>query len=406
MKSTRFTKVVVFAGQIFWFTLMFTAFKFLSQTCVPALPGMEPNPKKCPAAGEVDFSRPVLSAFMMVSSMSLALIYYYGFLNGKPGVHPVTQKQLIYTVLPSFLDLICASTLMAGSMKIPMSLVLTLKGVRVLFSAILVILVFKRKQRMYNWAGVGIALTGVGLAVLSAILNNNVDPNATSTQSAGATIMGIGLILGSEFFRSLMVVSQEYLIKVVGCDPSFMIGLQGIYGGILMVGFLLVSWLLIPGSDLGGSFENLKATFLLAGESTPIIIVLCILPIFVVLGFISSALVTKHLSSVHNAMATVMMTAFVWLIEILIHYAIDSHRGNAWGPYSYLQLIGFAFVVVALLVYDGQYIKLPGFEYTTESKLDVEARVEIQNLQSEDDIGSVDGATMASDEPMVKNPTA
>jgi hypothetical protein len=384
---------------------MFTAFKFLSQTCVTALPGMEPNPKKCPA-GEVDFSRPVLSAFMMVSSMSLALIYYFGFLKGKPGVHPVTKKQLIYTVLPSFLDLICASTLMAGSMKIPMSLVLTLKGVRVLFSAILVILVFKRKQRMYNWAGVGIALTGVGLAVLSAILNNNVDPTAAATKSTGATIMGIGLILGSEFFRSLMVVSQEYLIKVVGCDPSFMIGLQGIYGGILMVGFLVVSWLWIPGNDLDGSFENLKATFLLAGESTPIIIVLCILPIFVVLGFISSALVTKHLSSVHNAMATVLMTAFVWLIEILIHYAIDRHRGNAWGPYSYLQLIGFAFVVVALLVYDGQYIKLPGFEYTTESKLDVEARVEIQNLKSEGDIGSVDCATVASNEPVVKNPSA
>ena len=384
MKSSRAVKVLVFGGQIFWFTLMFTAFKFLSQTCLPMVDGMTQG-KKCPP-GEADFSRPVLSAFMMVSSMSLALIYYFGYLKGSEGVHGVTRKQLIYTLLPSFLDLICASTLMVGTMKIPMSLVLTLKGVRVLFSAILVIVVFKRKQRMYNWAGVAIALTGVGLAVLSAILNNKA-ANIGGNADTATTILGIGMIMLSEFFRSLMVVSQEYLIKVIGCDPSFMIGLQGIYGGILMVGFMVLSWLVIPGSDVGNSFENMKVTFQLAGESPIIITVLCVLPIFVVLGFICSALVTKHLSSVHNAMATVMMTAFVWLIEILIH-AIDEHRGNSWGPYSALQLVGFLFVVVALLVYDGTYIKLPGFSYITESKLELEAKQEVKNLRSEDDLVS------------------
>ena len=399
MKSERAIKVIVFAGQIFWFTLMFTAFKYLSQTCVPAVDGMAQS-AKCPA-GEVDFSRPVLSAFMMVSSMSLALIYYFGYLKGKPGVHGVTRKQLIYTLLPSFLDLICASTLMVGTMKIPMSLVLTLKGVRVLFSAILVIIVFKRKQRMYNWAGVAIALIGVGLACLSAILNNNAAN--ISTSDSGSTMLGIGMIMLSEFFRSLMVVSQEYLIKVIGCDPSFMIGLQGIYGGILMVGFMILSWLVIPGSDVNNSFENMKVTFQLASQSPAIITVLCVLPIFVVLGFISSAMVTKHLSSVHNAMATVMMTATVWLIEIAIH-AIDDRRGNKWGPYSALQLVGFLFVVLALLVYDGTYIKLPGFSYTTEGKLEVEAKQEIEAQKSEDDLVSQEEmVTVGSQEPIVKN---
>ena len=386
MASSDRIKMMVFGGQIFWFTMMFTGFKFLSQTCVPALPGMSES-KKCPE-GEVDFSRPVLSAFIMISSMSLALIFYFGYLKGRPGTHRVTRKQLTFTLLPSFLDLICASTLMVGSMKIPMSLVLTLKGIRVLFSAILVIIVFKRTQRMYNWAGVAIALTGVGLAVLSAILN---DKESASTATSGKdTILGIGMILLSEFVRSLMVVSQEYLIKVIGCDPSFMIGLQGIYGGVLMVGFMVLSWLALPGSDLGNSFENMEATFKLAGQSPTIITVLCILPVFVVFGFICSAMVTKHLSSVHNAMATVMMTATVWLIELFIHYAVTASRGNKWGPYSALQLVGFCLVVVALLVYDGTYIKLPGFSYTTDSKLDLEAKEEIRALQSAEDVVSVE----------------
>ena len=399
MASSRLVTGLVFAGQIFWFTLMFTMFKFLAQTCVPALPGMEPNPK-CPVSGDVKFERPVLNALMMVGSMSLALIYFFGWLNGKPDVHPVTRKSLMYILLPSCLDAICCALLMAGSMLIPMSLVLTLKGIRVLFSSILVIIVFKRKQRGYNWAGVAIAMLGVGLAALSAVLNHNAAPAAKS-EPALTTVLGIGLVLLSELFRAIMVVTQEYLIKVVKCDPSFMIGLQGVYGGILVFVLMVVAWLAVPGKDLGGSFENLPATFQLASESVAIIVVLCILPIPVVLGFVCSALVTKRLSSVHNAMATVLMTATVWLLEIFMHYVVDKHRGNAWGPYSVIQLVGFGFVVVALLVYDGTYIRLPRFfDYPTESRLELEARVEVKALESTDDLDHSDEATQTSREEL------
>ena len=397
MASSKMITGLVFGGQIFWFTLMFTMFKFLAQTCVPALPGMTPNPK-CPIEGDVKFERPVLNALMMVGSMSLALIYYFGALQGREGVHPVTRKSLIYILLPSCLDAICCALLMAGSMLIPMSLVLTLKGIRVLFSSILVILVFKRKQRGYNWAGVAVAMLGVGLAALSAVLNHNATP-AAKTEPAITTLLGIGLVLLSELFRALMVVTQEYLIKVVKCDPSFMIGLQGVYGGILVFVLMVVAWLALPGKDLNGSFENLPATFQLASESTAIIVVLALLPIPVVLGFVCSALVTKRLSSVHNAMATVLMTATVWLLELFMNYVVDTHRGNPWGPYSAIQLVGFGFVVVALLIYDGTYIRIPRlFEYPTESRLDVEAKNEVRALESTDDLDRIEESTQTSRE--------
>lgn len=359
---------LVFGGQIVWFSLMFTLLKVISQTCVPALEGMTAS-KKCGADNEVKFERPVLNALMMVGSMSLALIYFFGFLNGKKGVEPVSKRSLIFVLLPACLDTVTCALLMAGSMFIPISLTLTLKGIRILFSSVLVILIFKRKQKNYNWAGVGIAMLGVGLAALSAVLNNNASSNASaSSNSTSMTIVGIGLVLASECFRSLMVVTQEYLIKIVKCDPSFMIGIQGVYGGILVVALMVVAWLAIPGSDMDDSFENLQTTFKLAAESPLITAILCVLPLFVVLGFVCSAMVTKYLSSVHNAMASVMMTALVWLIELFIHYVIDKHYGNPWGPFSVLQLVGFGFVILALLVYDGTFVKLTWFfEYPTTS---------------------------------------
>jgi hypothetical protein len=90
-------------------------------------------------------------------------------------------------------------------------------------------------------------------------------------------------------------------------------------------------------------------------------------------------MVTKLLSSVHNAMASVLMTALVWLIEIFIHYCIDSHYGNKWGPYSALQLVGFSFVVLALLIYDGTFLRFPKlFDYPTDSRLVIETKEELE----------------------------
>ena len=366
-------------GQIVFFSSIFTILKVVSQTCVPILSGMTQS-ATCPM-NEIKFERPVFNAFMIAGSMSLAMLFYFAFRHDKEGISLIRRKLFALILIPSAFDVVASSLLMTGSMYLPMSLVLILKGIRIFFSSVLVIIIFKRKQRGHNWGGVCIAMLGVGLAALSAVLNSQ------GMNSASNPVIGIILVLASEIFRSLIIVTQEYLMKVNRCDPIFMIGLQGIYSGTMIVGIMVLAWLIIPGSDKGSSFENLPSTFELAGESSLIIGLLSVLPIITVTAFISSAFVTKRLSSVHNAMGSAMMIALVWLIELFIHYGIDERYGKKWGQYSSLQLVGFSFVVLGLLVYDGSVVKIKAvFEYATDSKLDFENIKEIQALASVESI--------------------
>ena len=77
-------------------------------------------------------------------------------------------------------------------------------------------------------------------------------------------------------------------------------------------------------------------------------------------------------------MASVLMTALVWLIELVTHHAINPSFGNAWGPYSGLQLLGFGLVVVALLVYDGSIIRIPRlFTYPPADVVEVKSCEEV-----------------------------
>lgn len=382
MASERFVTTSVFTGQIVCFAIMFSFFKFISQTCVDVLPGQTADPNNCPP-GQTKFARPMLNAFMMVASMSLGFIYYFPFRHGKPGIPKITRKSMLYILLPSLLDCFCSLLLLAGSIFIPMSLALVLKGTRIFFSCLLAILLFKRKIKAYQWTGVVLALIGSGLAGLSAILNNANTPSTTPTSKI---ILGICLVIAGEFVRSLMVTIQEMQMKKGLCDPVFLMSLQGVYGGFFIFIAMVIAWKAVSGQDIDGSFESLAVTFQMASQSTTIITMLCLVPIFSVTGFICSAFVSKLLSAVHNAMASVMMTAVVWMFEIIVRYAIDPHLGSPWGAYSALQLVGFGFVVLAMIVY-GPVVKFPKvFEYPTESKAELETKEELEPYESQESI--------------------
>jgi hypothetical protein len=242
---------------------------------------------------------------------------------------------------------------------------------------------FKRKIHMYQWTGVILALIGSALAGLSAILNNSSSTASTTTTSM--IVIGISLVIAGEFVRSLMVTIQEMFMKKGLADPVFLMSLQGIYGGFFIFIAMVVAWKVISGSDMDGSFESLAVTFQMASQSKSVIVMLSIVPIFSVVGFICSAFVSKLLSAVHNAMASVLMTAFVWMFELIVHYGMDTLLGSKWGQYSALQLVGFVFVVAGILVY-GPVVKLSKIFYypPAESKADIEAKTELKGVASQE----------------------
>jgi hypothetical protein len=353
--------------------VMFSLLKILSQQCVK-FPIAAQQSSVCPD-GYVKFERPVFSSFLFVASMSLSLVFYYIFRYKKPGVWLPTRKMFLFILLPAVLDAVCVSILMAGTLYIPMSLTMTLKGVRIVYSTILVVLIFKRKQYSWNLLGVAVAMIGVCLAALSAVLN------APHLQSD--CLIGVGLVLLSEFVKSLMVVVEEYLMKKQHCDPFFMIGLQGCWGTLLLFAGLLMAWMVVPGKDADSSLESLESTLTMISESPAIIGIISSLPLVIAAHFMCSVMVTKLLSSVHNAMASVLMTALVWLIELFVHYVVDSHLGNNWGPYSILQLVGFGLVTLALCIYDGKLVRVTWLLKYPSDRIDLSSEAELKECSGE-----------------------
>ena len=190
---------------------------------------------------------------------------------------------------------------------------------------------------------------------------------AKSSENAGTVLIGLSMSLVSEAMFAFQVIFDERMMKQKKCDPTFCVGMEGVYGTILLVPVVLLAWLAFPGAQ-NGSYENLPDTFYRIGQSGVIIgfLTFYVMDIFVVA--IADATITKYLTGVHSSLVSVGRTIVVWMLELMLFYwapeEIARQYGHKWDLWSPLKVAGFVVVVASIFMYDG-YLRLPWFDYSS-----------------------------------------
>lgn len=330
------------AGTLYYFFV-----EFAKETCVPK-EGAEAT-KKC-AADYERFEKSFFAATALFFGMTFTLIPYYFMRHNKPGVSKVDAKTFINMILPSVLEFVGQVMFLMGVMYIPMSLSLTLKGARVVFSALLLVIFLKRKLFAFHWAAVVSTIVGLVIASIPSLLEKKKGHEKSGSDAA----IGIALVLGGEFIRSMRTVVEEKMMKKLKYDPLLVVGLQGLYALILSIPALFV----VENINKDGKpIEVLSETWFQFTSSSIVMGMYFTFPVAVPGLFISGAYVTKLMSAVHNALTTILTNAIVWILAIIVH-EIDNTRGKELVGLSAVQLLGFLIVLGSSLIYDA-IIRIP-----------------------------------------------
>lgn len=339
-------------------TAYYLSVELMKTTCVPK---MGASKDKC-EADETRWSNSFFMGSLLFFGMSFTLIPYFMYRHGKPGVTPLTKQTLLNMLVPALLEFVGQVMFLMGLRYLPMSLSLTLKGGRVVFSALLLVLFLRRTLRSYHWWAVAGTMVGLVIAAIPSILY----PKGEA-KTMGQTMTGIALVLGGEFIRSLRTVIEEKLMKKMKYDALLIVGLQGIMALTLSIPVLFImNAITIDGKPV----EKLSDTWN-QFTSTPMVYALAAtFPISVSGLFISGAYVTKLMSAVHNALTTILTNGLVWGLMIAVFFLDKTindkedkmTRGERPQTIDLVQVLGFIIVLLASLVYDA-ILRLPFFTY-------------------------------------------
>ena len=311
------------------------------------------------------FRKAFFITFCNFFSLSLCIWIFYFIRRPKIDKTPYTRRQYLLMAIPGSVEACAFCLATSAQIIMSLSLAMIMKGAKVVFSALFSTLLFRRKLVAFKWVSVAICVAGLALAGSSEYMNFS-----KSNENTGTMLIGLSMSLASEAMFAFQVIFDEKQMKTKGVCPTFCVGMEGVYGSIILIPVVLLAWLVFPG-DQNGSYENLPDTFYRIGQSAVIggFLAFYLLDIFVVA--IADATITKYLTGVHSSLVSVGRTIVVWMLELVLFYAgsdaIAKQYGHKWDVYSPLKVAGFAVVVASIFMYDG-HIKLPYLDYSSVTK--------------------------------------
>lgn len=311
----------------------------------------------------------------------------------KPGM-PV-WKQYLLAIPPAMCDLFATASMNIGLLWIPASVWQMLRGSMTVFAAIFSKFFLKKPMFLYRWVGVGIVVFALCVVAVSSLMTPcetkyTISSVLFHTPPAGATpsqlqywmptadtvsssdavttteeVTGILLVVFAQVIQASQIVIESHLMEGISLHPILIVGLEGLWGGIACSLCLVIVQFIPPpiGEDTIDSFKMIGNDGQLAGTIVAYATAILCYNMF-------GMYVTQVSSPVIRTILEALRTACIWVVDLFIHYVItdDPNFGEVWTNWSYLQLVGFLFLLCGMFVYNG-IIQIQGLYYPTPEEL-------------------------------------
>ena len=361
--------------KLFLGSLNYFAARAMNKTCdYPRYDVTEPE-KDC-LVGQAPFQKAFFIVFCTFFSLSISMIIFLVFRKKKVDPEPYKNKRnYLLMMIPATAEAVAFCMSISAQAIMALSLAMIMKGGKVIFSALFTVLIFRKPLPWFKWFGVAACIAGLAIAGSSEYMKVS-----DSKDSATMMLIGLSLSVASEALFAFQVIFDEKMMKVKKCDQTFVIGMEGIYGMMVVMPIVLIAWLAIPGKQ-NGAYEDLSDTFYRISRSGIIIGLLSYYLVGVFVHAIADSTITKYLSGVHSSLVSVGRTLVVWILELVLFYSLpapyNSQYGQEWSsPWSYVKIVGFTIVVASIFVYDGS-LRVPGFDYSSIDKKNLESKTRV-----------------------------
>lgn len=336
------------------------------------------------SAGEVKhFEKPWFATFAMFAGMAFVLIPHRlsesrrektMASDSKEQLLPSESHELsefhafLYVGIPAGFDLVASGLMFGGLIYISASIWQMLRGSEIVFAAIISVPGLGAKLHCFHWIGITLCVVGICFVGLANILNSQ----STSSGSQGSTsdaLFGMGLVVVAQIVQAAQMVVEEKLLKDVMLPPMKVVGYEGVWGSVLCIFVVFPICWFLPGSD-NGHGEDVGDTLTMLKNNVSLASLLMLYVFSCATYNVAGMAVTSNLSAVHRTMMEASRTIGIWLIDLCVHYFInpDISFGEAWMPYSYLQLVGFLILLSGQSVY-GSVLRIPGLYYPVQSPI-------------------------------------
>lgn len=260
---------------------------------------------------------------------------------------PVPWTESVWIInVPTLFDLFATACGTTGLLYTTVSVYQMLRGAQLIFAALLSILFLGRRLDKYNWAGIGLAISGIALVGAANIMGES------SPASKADIKFGVIIIIAGQVLQASQVVLEEYLLQNLRMSSIRVVAWEGLFGVAHCVLWVLPLAYFLPGRDHGRLEESVDSLYMCAHSWKVALVLLGDMTAMLAYN-VCGMQVTQSLSAVHRVILETLRTLCVWIIDLFLFYFVTKGGfGERWTPYSFLQAAGFVLLVAGTLTYN------------------------------------------------------
>ncbi|KAK5638532.1 hypothetical protein RI129_012827 [Pyrocoelia pectoralis] len=268
--------------------------------------------------------------------------------NGSEDVHELTKGNRDFNkfklFIPAMCDMTSTSLMYIGLNLTYASSFQMFRGAVIIFVGILSVGFLDRVLKKREWTGMVLVIVGLTIVGLADFVNKDTN---TDNHGKNDIITGDLLIVIAQIITATQMVIEEKYVTGLDIPPLQAVGLEGIFG-FTVLACLQVPFYFIkvgpPFSDnYRGVLEDAIDAFVQMGNNY--LLVFAILGTILSIAFFNFAgiSVTKELSATTRMVLDSVRTFFIWMLSL----------GFTWQQFHWLQLLGFAFLLFGMCLYNG-----------------------------------------------------
>nr|XP_053646127.1 solute carrier family 35 member F6-like isoform X1 [Cherax quadricarinatus] len=300
---------------------------------------------------KVAFNHPFFQADTMFMGEMLCMVTFYLQLALFRRSHGHTIEMAPYTdpppsfprlvfYLPAVCDMTATSLMYVGLTLTYASSFQMLRGAVIVFTGFLSVAFLGRHLRYFHWLGIVTVLAGLVVVGLSDFLSSSED-----TSDINGIITGDLLIVMAQIISATQMVVEERLLTKYNVPPLLAVGWEGVFG-FLTLTVLLVPMYFIPAGKFSGNqrgvLEDAVDAFIQLANSGVLVAAIVLNIVSIAFFNFAGVSMTKEISATTRMVLDSVRTLVIWLVSLALR----------WQEFQYLQPIGFAVLVVGMMLYN------------------------------------------------------
>ena len=254
------------------------------------------------------------------------------------------------------------------SILLTLSVYQTLQSSIIIFTVIASIIILKSKYYKHHYLGLCLVIIGL-------IINGLTEDNSGENK-----VLGIFLIILSQLLSSIFYIIEEKLLKTYDISPLKFVGLEGMWGSIISLFFLIIfqfircdNWnesiqkdICSINDEFISHFEDSIFAIRQMIDNIRLILFMLGYIVGIILFNYSRLTLYRNRSAIFVLIINNCFSFIIWILFIIIPF----NSNNTNDKFSWLKIFGFIFLIFGFIIFS-EILVLPffGFEDNTQKAI-------------------------------------